>query len=139
MKIVKDCWGSLAAFECQYGAHIFDGITLKIYVNHWLTVFGELGNLFTRKNAEGYVGHCLLVFHGVKDFDFSVRTYEDTKGGVVWHAPISQHLIGRNHGETMSFALEGSLQGFPSSLSYTINANKFELHVLDESEPAKQQ
>lgn len=42
MKIIEDCWDDIDTFNCQYGAHIFDGVTAKIYVNHWLATSSKI-------------------------------------------------------------------------------------------------
>jgi hypothetical protein len=137
MKIIKDCWNSVGAFECQYGAHLFEDSTAKIYVNNWLAVSGELYELFYRKNDEGYVGHCLLVFCDVKQFNFSVRTYIQRHGKVIWNEPVTFSYSGLVQDGTTLHALEGSLHGFPSSVSISVEAQRFELHILEKDEPAR--
>ncbi|PFH10120.1 hypothetical protein BCF11_2530 [Collimonas sp. PA-H2] len=52
MKIIENCWSQIYATECQYGAHIFDGSTTKIYVNHWLYTSLDQEKFFYRKNDE---------------------------------------------------------------------------------------
>lgn len=53
MKIVKDCWEKLGVSECQYGAHVFNGVDAVVYVNHWLAAFAGLDQLFSRKTQKG--------------------------------------------------------------------------------------
>lgn len=137
MKIVKNCWKSIGAFDCQYGAHLFEGSTLKIYVNHWLAVGLDLMPFFHRRNEDGFVGHCLLVFHGVKKYNFSVRTYTKEDGVVNWNEPVIFGYSGSIREDITAYSLEGSLHGFPSSVSISIEAQEFELHILENDEPAK--
>lgn len=138
MKIVQDCWNQIDTYNCQYGAHIFDGFTAKIYVNHWLSTNKELFDSFCRKNDEGFVGHCVLVFEGVKIFDFSVTVVDkDKMGNVVLQKPITYHYDGLITEGALKYVLEGSLHGFPSSVDIVIEAQRFVLHILDEDEPAR--
>jgi hypothetical protein len=91
----ENYWKDICTFNCQYGAHIFSDSTARIYVNNWLDVDPEVGKLFFRKNDEGFVGHCLLVFKGVKTFDFSVKTHhKDEAGKIIWHEPVIFHYEG---------------------------------------------
>lgn len=138
MKIIDGCWSLIETYNCQYGAHIFDGSTAKIYVSHWLDVDGSLRESFSRRNSDGFVGHCLLVFCGVKRFDFEVTTYSNENGQAVWHKPVSFNYVGDPKGPINSFYLEGSLQGFPSSVKIEIESERFELHILDKDEPAQE-
>ncbi|MDR9851728.1 hypothetical protein [Herbaspirillum huttiense] len=139
MKIVQDCWDQIDTYNCQYGAHIFDGTTAKIYVNNWLSPSKELFDLFYRKNDEGFAGHCVLVFEGVKVFDFSVTIVDtDKMGNDVLQKPISCHYDGPVTRGVSKYVLEGSLHGFRSSVAITIEAQRFTLHILGENEPAEQ-
>ncbi|WP_120346214.1 hypothetical protein [Paraburkholderia fungorum] len=138
MKIIKDCWASLGASECQYGAHIFDGKDAAIYVNHWLAVFGDFDKYFFRKNSEGFVGHCQLVFTGVKRFEFSVSTYVREGDKVIWQEPAVFAYSGSASENFFTYRLEGSLHGFSSSVSILVQAQGFELRILGENEPARQ-
>ena len=94
--------------------------------------------IFSRKNEEGFVGHCLLVFRGVRQFDFEVTTCSNESGQTVWHEPVCFNYSGSPNGITNKYRLEGSLQGFPSSVSITVEAEEFELHILDKDEPARE-
>lgn len=47
MRIIQNCWDQIDTYNCQYGAHIFDGSTAKIYVNQWLAPSKELFDFFT--------------------------------------------------------------------------------------------
>jgi hypothetical protein len=138
MKIVKNCWNLIETYSCQYGSHIFHEDTAKIYVNHWLDVDESLRDSFSRKNIDGFVGHCLLVFRGVKLFNFEVRTCHARDSGKIWSEPIAFNYSGSPGGATTEFIFEGSLQGFPSSVIVRIEAENFELHILDKDEPAKE-
>lgn len=138
MKVFKDCWASLGAFDCQYGAHLFDGSDAFIYVNHWLAAFGEIEGEFSRKNAEGFVGHCILVFRGVKRLDFVVTPYVTRNGKVSWQSPINFNYSGPEQRQAVEYELAGSLYGFASSVSISVEAREFELHILEQDEPARQ-
>lgn len=138
MKVVENCWDKVHAFDCQYGGHLFDGKTAAVYVNHWLAVSRDLWPYFSRKNEEGFVGHCVLVFHGVKRFNAEVTTYCNEDGNIVWHKPIHFSYSGSVTGTTNEYVFEGTLQGFPSSMNVKVEAEKFELHILEKDEPAKE-
>ena len=139
MEIIRDCWPSIETYNCQYGAHLFDGSTAKIYVNHWLCLYDRnFLNKFSRKNEDGFVGHCLLVFKGVKKFQFDVTTYRKVNNETIWNKPVSFHYVGSSSGTTTEYDFEGSLHGFPSSVSIRIEAERFELHILGKDEPAKE-
>lgn len=139
MKIVQDCWNEIDTYNCQYGAHIFDGSTAKIYVNNWLSPSKNLLDFFYRKNDEGFTGHCVLVFEGVKAFDFSVTLVDtDTRGNFVLQKPITYHYDGLITEKGVKYVLEGSLHGFRSSVDISIEAQRFVLHILGDDEPARQ-
>ncbi|MGJ0522217.1 hypothetical protein ACR42A_01570 [Burkholderia gladioli] len=138
VKILKDCWKFLGVSECQYGAHIFDGVNATIYVNNWLAAFGGLDREFFRKNSDGFVGHCLLVFLNIKRFDFVVTPYMREDDGVVWCDPVRFIYAGPNREEASKYELEGSLHGFSSSVSILVEARDFELRILEGDEPAHQ-
>lgn len=137
MQVISNCWSSIETYNCQYGAHIFDGTNAKIYVHHWLDVEGPLREKFSRRNDAGLVGHCLLVFLAVKKFDIEVTTYSKQGNEVVWDAPVSFNYSGAPISDVTHFCCEGSLQGFPSSVNISIEAQGFELHILDSDEPVK--
>jgi hypothetical protein len=137
VKIFKNCWDSLAAFDCQYGAHLFDGVDAYIYVNDWLGVFGEMEDEFCKKNEDGFVGHCVLVFRGVVKFDFVVTPYEIIDGVVSWKKPIPFNYVGDSGDAGRAYELSGSLHGFASSVSIYIESREFDLHILEDGEPAR--
>ncbi|AST29570.1 hypothetical protein ACI2S3_23735 [Ralstonia nicotianae] len=138
MKIIEDCWDDIDTFNCQYGAHIFDGVTAKIYVNHWLATSSKIRGDFCRINDEGFVGHCILVFDGVKTFDFSILQWFEKNGEVAWRDPVVFHYDAEVEGEIRRYEFEGSLQGFPSSVSVCVEAKRFSLHILGGDEPARE-
>lgn len=137
MEIIQDCWSSIETYNCQYGAHLFDGSTAKIYVNHWLDVDDKLRSKFVRKNENGFVGHCILVFKGVRKFQFDVLTNSHEGDELVWGEPIAFSYVGTSTGPMTEYYFEGSLHGFPSSVSIRVEAESFELHILGKDEPAK--
>jgi hypothetical protein len=134
MKIVKGCWESLAAFDCQFGAHLFDGEDAYIYVNDWLGVFGAIEDDFCKKSEDGFVGHCILVFRGVRKFDFVATPYVMVDGVVSWKSPIPFNYAGNGGGKI--YELAGSLHGFATSVSVYVDAKDFELHILGVGEPS---
>jgi hypothetical protein len=138
MKIVKDCWEKLGVSECQYGAHVFNGVDVVVYVNHWLAAFAGLDQLFSRKNSEGFVGHCQLVFREVERFDLTVEPYCLEAGKVIWLDPVKFQYSGKPQRGSSIFQLAGSLHGFFASVDISVVAREFELHVLAENEPARQ-
>lgn len=131
MKVIGNCWDVIGATDCQYGAHLFDGSVAKIYVNHGLDVGLEMSRLFSRKNDDGYAGHCILVFHGVKKFDFVVNQYEMQNENPIWRDPISNHYEGKNPNGEKKYHLGGGLYGFQAYVSIEIEAQSFELHILE--------
>jgi hypothetical protein len=137
MKVIPNCWSSIETYNCQYGAHLFDGTSVKIYVHHWLGIYSSLNETFSRRNEDGFVGHCLLVFLGVKKFDIEVMTHSKQGDEIVWDKPVSFSYSGSPIGDTTHFDFEGSLQGFPSYVSFSIEAQGFELHILESDEPVK--
>lgn len=139
LKIIDDCWSDIETYNCQYGAHVFENSTAKIYVNQWLAPSKELYELFYRKNDEGFAGHCLLVFEGVRKFDLSVTLHHKSmEGKLVVRDPVHYRYIGEAREALKQYDFEGSLHGFPSSVSISIEAQRFSLHVLEKDEPARQ-
>lgn len=138
MKVVKNCWDLIDTYNCQYGAHVFDGVSAKIYVSHWLDVDGSLQGEFSRRNDSGFVGHCLLVFCGVKSFRFEVSVRVEESGCVIWRDPIVFGYTGLPEGDVNEYVFEGSLHGFSSSVMIKVEAKSFELHILERDEPAKE-
>lgn len=110
MEIISDCCSSIETYNCQYGAHLFDGSIAKIYVNHWLDVDDSLRNKFARRNKDGFIGHCLLVFKGVKEFLFDVMTNIKVNGETIWSDPVSFHYTGTPAGTTTKRAPSGTGQ-----------------------------
>ncbi len=137
MKIIPNCWSSIETYNCQYGAHLFDGTDAKIYVHHWLDVDDSLRESFSRRNENGFVGHCLLVFRDVKKFEMEVMSYSKQGDEIVWSKPVSFSYSGSPSDSSTNYDFEGSLQGFPSSVSFSIEAQGFELHILEDDEPVK--
>ena len=125
------------AFDCQYGAHIYDGNIASIYVNNWLAVAEELAPLFLKHNDRGFVGHCLLVFSGVRLFELEISQYTEENNKIIWTDPII--VAHQNSAVTegiQSFVAGGSLHGFKSSVSISVEARAFELHILAANETA---
>ncbi len=137
MRIIKDCWNSLGAIDCQYGAQIFDGANFSIYVNNWLFVSEDIASGFSRQNDEGCVGHCVLKFCNVAQVAIETSTYRRTEEGTVWDPVMASTLSGLGCGRE-AFDFSGSLKGFASSVDFHVVAGSFELHILDKDEPARE-
>ena len=99
---------------------------------------GGLDGLFWRRNSEGFVGHCLFVFFGVRRFDFIVTPYARIDGVTKWLDPINFSYHGKDRGDVSEYRFEGGLQGISSSVNAIVEAQRFELHILGEGEPARQ-
>jgi len=138
MRSIDNCWGDIDTFNCQYGAHIFDGSALKIYVSHWLAVRSEMVNLFSRRNVDGFVGHCVLVFDEVRNFTFEVRQISEKDGEAVWLDPVVYGYKGEGKDCFEKFLFEGSLKGFKSSVRVDVEARRFRLEILERDEPARE-
>ncbi len=137
MKILIDCWDSLGVLDCQYGAHVLSGNEFSIYVNNWLFVSEDLKPLFSRSNGVGCVGHCILKFLDVSLVEFETSIFSRSEDCVTWTPPISSKVMCAGTGGT-EYAFSGSLKGFQSSVEFLVNAASFELHVLQQDEPAKE-
>jgi len=130
MKIVENCWDEIGTSDCNFGAYIFEKSTAKIYVHDGLDVGLKMGRLFHHVNDGGFAGPCVLVFHGVKKFDFTVREYEKQNEKIAWKNPILSHHEGHAKDETKTYHLGGDLHGFLAYVTAEIEAQKFELHIL---------
>ncbi|MDR6891035.1 MULTISPECIES: hypothetical protein [Variovorax] len=137
MKIIENCWDEINASECDYGAHLCLNSVAKIYVNNWLDVGSDLFDLFSRKNEEGFVGHCLLVFRGVREFDLVAHQYEQRNEGIFWGDRVVFRYEGQGSKNLKKYHLSGGLHGFSASVSIVIEAEQFALHVLDKNEPGR--
>ena len=160
MKIVKDCWDYMVADTCHYGAHLFDGENITIYVNSWLAtgLDKELQEYFTKRNSMGYVGHCLLVFNKVRNFQMKVTRYtripknDSTEVAIdvenlvghqskpkayetVFQKPIYFNYSSEFKGICSTYFLSGSLNGIESSVDIEIEAQAFELHIIEKNDP----
>jgi hypothetical protein len=138
MKIIENCWSKIAAHECQFGAHVFDGRDAKFYVSHWMTVLNDLLPYFSNVNAEGFVGHCLLVFRNVRTIDIEIYTHIEIDGKVTVNNPSRTVYVGNTFEDTKQFLCAGTYKGFTNSVEIRIEAQSFELHVLEKNEPAKE-
>jgi hypothetical protein len=92
---------------------------------------------FHVQHDEGCVGHCILVFYGVKSFHMSVSPYDWENGKAAWRTPIETHHESNIQGETNTFGLAGRLHGFLTWVDIAIEAQKFEIHILEKDEPKK--
>ena len=78
------------------------------------------------------------MFYGVKVFDLLVREWFVRDGENVWEKPVEFHYAGEAETGTKKYEFEGSLQGFGSSVSIKIEAQRFALQILGKDEPARQ-
>lgn len=138
MKIIENCWDEIGASDCNFGAHIFENSTARIYVHDGLDVGLEMGNLFQHVNDDGFAGPCVLLFYGVKKFDLSVNEYKKQNGHTEWKDPVLSHYEGHATEGTKTYHLAGDLHGFLTYVTIEIEAQKFELHILEKDEPAWQ-
>ena len=136
MKVIKDCWRYIFPAECAYGAHIFENSTVKIYVPDGLGVDLEMAKLFCKKRDFQFVGHCIFVFKNVHRFDFSVSPYEVKNGKTIWRKSIQSHYQGEVLKELNNFSFAGHLQGLQAYVDAEVEAQHFELHILEKDESA---
>jgi hypothetical protein len=139
MKVIKDCWDEIGASESTYGAHVFQNSTAKIYVVEGLDVGSEMSQLFSHRTEGGFAGHCHLVFRGVKKFDFVVHPYAKENEKTVWGEPVFFHYETEEAVRSGSlnlnkYILSGDLQGFMAYVAIEIEAEAFEINILDEAE-----
>lgn len=137
---ISDCYEKISCADCQYGAHVFDGKNFSIYVNNWLDVDGEIRDLFSKKNEQGYVGNCNLVFRDVARCEIRTKYYsDDDNGRVIWTpAQNISYKSDEAHLALKDFVIGGSLKGFRSSVEIFISATKCDLWIWQADEPAKE-
>jgi hypothetical protein len=134
MKILKDCWDGISAADCDFGSYVFKDSTVAIYVHDGIDVGTEMSSLFLRKNDVGFVGHCFLVFRGVKSLNFAVSAYEKVDSSIVWGECVVDRYEGQVVGATKKYFLGGGLHGRLASVEVELDAQEFEIHVLDNDE-----
>jgi hypothetical protein len=141
MEIIRPVWDSVDLYNGVYGAHLFEkerGLA-RIYIHSGLAVAGEeFMNKFHRRNSHGFVGHCLIVFYGVKRFYIRVSPYSDVgENGesTIWHQRVEYNYIGNDYPNTIEYEFEGGLLGILSSVSIEIEAQGFEIHIYGKDEP----
>jgi len=133
MHIIENCWDDLNASECDFGAHIYQNSVAKIYVDKGLDVRPKLLDIFDRK-SEGFVGHCVLTFYGVREFKFVIREYTLENEKILWENPIAIHYKGDGGEGLKKYYMGGGLHGFSASVSIFVEAERFALHILKENE-----
>lgn len=134
MRVLQDCWDDIGAADCDFGTYLFKDSTATIYVHDGLDVGAEMSSLFCRKSEDGFAGHCLLVFRGVKSFEFAVRPYENKGGTIVWGDRVVHRYAGQVVDGTKKYCLGGGLHGSLAYVSIELDAQKFEIHLLDSDE-----
>lgn len=135
MKVLQDCWDDICASDCDFGMYFFKDSTATIYVHDGLDVGTEMSSLFCRRSEEGFAGHCLLVFKGVKSFEFAVRSYENNDGTIVWGERVVRRYEGQVVDGTKKYFLGGGLHGALAYVAVELDAQEFEIHLLDSDEP----
>lgn len=131
MKVIENCWDEIGVSDCSFGAYIFENSTAKIYVHDGLDVGPEMGKFFRYVNEDGFAGPCILVFRGVMKFDVTVREYEKKNDKIVWSTPMFSHHEGQAIEGKNTYCLSGALYGFSASVTIEIEAQKFELQIID--------
>lgn len=132
MKVIKSCWDEIGVSDCSFGAYIFENSTAKIYVHDGVDVGLEMGKLFRYVNEDGFAGPCILVFYGVMKFDFTVREYERQNDKTVWSTPMHSHYEGKAIDGKNTYRLGGGLFGFSAYVTIEIEAQKFELQIIEQ-------
>jgi hypothetical protein len=141
MEIIRPDWESFDLYNGSYGAHLFEkerGLA-RIYIHSGLAVASnELRDKFHRKNSQGFVGHCLIVFYGVKRFYLRAASYSDIGEdgeGTIWHQKVESNYIGNDYPNTTKYEFVGSLFGMFAPVSIEIEAQSFEIHIYGKDEP----
>jgi hypothetical protein len=142
MEIIRPDWESIDLYHGRYGAHLFEkerGLA-RIYIHDGLDALpgNDMKEKFHRKNSHGVVGHCLIVFYGVKRFDLVVSPYSDigeNGEGIVWHPDIEFKYVGDDYPNTNEYEFIGSLHGMFAPVSVEIEAQGFEIHIYGKDEP----
>jgi hypothetical protein len=140
MEIIRPDWESFDLYNSKLGAHLFEkerGLA-RIYIHDGLDVDDDIRGKFHRKNSHGFVGHCLIVFYGVKRFDFVVSPYSPgagEDGRSIWHSDVEFKYIGNDYPNMSKYEFEGHLLGLFSRGSIEIEAQGFEIHIYGKDEP----
>jgi hypothetical protein len=142
MEIIRPDWESIDLYNGSYGAHLFEkerGLA-RIYIHSGLEALpgNDMKDKFHRKNSHGFVGHCLIVFYGVKRFDFEISPYSPDageNGRSIWHSDVEFKYIGNDYPNTNKYEFEGSVHGIPAAVFVEIEAQGFEIHIYGKDEP----
>jgi hypothetical protein len=142
MEIIRPDWESIDLYCGRYGAHLFEkerGLA-RIYIHSGLEALpgNDMKDKFHRMNSRGFVGHCLIVFYGVKRFDFEIFPYSDIGEdgeGTIWHQKVEFNYIGNDYPNTIKYEFEGALHGILAPVSVEIEAQGFEIHIYGKDEP----
>lgn len=134
MKILENCWEGIAANDCDFGGYTIENSRLKIYVNGGMDVDKDIKHHFSKKQDNGYVGHCTLIFDGVSGFDFVVFPYKIENDKLLTSDSKTLRYINNSNKNTTAFYLSGGLGNLFAYVDITIEAQKFTLVILDENE-----
>lgn len=134
MKVLQDCWNDIGTSDCDFGSYFFKDSTATIYVHDGLDVGPEMSSLFCRRSEDGFAGHCLLVFRGVKFFEFAVRPYENKGGTIVWGERVIRRYEGPVVDDTNKYFLGGGLHGSLAYVAVELDAQGFEIQLLESDE-----
>jgi hypothetical protein len=109
-----------------------------MYIHSGLDVDDDIRGKFHRKNSHGFVGHCLIVFYGVKKFDFVASPYSPSAGEDgrnIWHPNVEFKYVGNDYPNTSKYEFEGSLFGVFAPVFVEIEAQGVEIHIYGKDDP----
>lgn len=134
MKILENCWECIAANDCDFGGYTIENSRVKIYVNGGMDVDKDIKHHFSKKQDNGYVGHCMLIFDGVSVFNFDVFPYKIENDKLLTSDSKTLRYINNSNINTTAFYLSGGLGNLFAYVDMTIEAQKFTLVILDDNE-----
>jgi hypothetical protein len=141
MEVIRPDWESIDLYNGSYGAHLFEkerGLA-AIYIIDGLEALpgNDMKDKFHRKSSEGFVGHCLIVFYGVKRFYLRISPYSRIENGAksIWHQKVEFNYLGSNYPNTSNYEFIGSLHGMFAAVAVEIEAQGFEIHIYGKDEP----
>jgi hypothetical protein len=133
MQIEKNCWEKTYPIVCIFEGYSFSNGTLKLFMYSGLIINSpDLEKKFNFRDEYG-VGNCVLIFSGVKRFEWTSSFYtKPTANETIWGEPNIVNILQNNIEETQYIALDGSLNENRMSSTYIeIEAKEFNIHILD--------